>query len=33
LIDGGKFIWGRTLPRIFGDDQILATHEREESGG
>jgi len=33
LIDGGKFIWGRTLPRIFGDDQILATHGREESGG
>jgi diguanylate cyclase (GGDEF)-like protein len=28
LIDGGKFIWGRTLPRIFGDDQIAATHSR-----
>jgi len=32
LIDGGKFIWGRTLPRIFGDDQFAATRSRPESG-
>ncbi len=33
LIDVGKFIWGRTLPRIFGDDQFTATRSRPESGG
>jgi len=31
LIDGGKFIWGRTLPRIFGDDQFTAARSRPES--
>jgi hypothetical protein len=33
LIDGGKFIWGRTLPRIFGDDQFAVIRSRPESGG
>jgi diguanylate cyclase (GGDEF)-like protein len=28
LIDGGKFIWGRALPRIFGDDRFVATRSR-----
>lgn len=31
LIDVGKFIWGRTLPRIFGDDQFAAPRSRRES--
>ena len=30
LIDGGKFIWGRALPRLFGDDQFVAVHSRRE---
>jgi diguanylate cyclase (GGDEF)-like protein len=32
LIDGGKFIWGRTLSHIFGDDQFTAARSRPESG-
>jgi diguanylate cyclase (GGDEF)-like protein len=32
LIDGGKFIWGRTLPRIFGDDEFAVTRSRPEPG-
>ncbi len=33
LIDVGKFIWGRALPRIFGDDQFVAPRAPRESGG
>lgn len=33
LIDVGKFIWGRALPRIFGDDQFVASRAPRESGG
>ena len=29
LIDGGKFIWGRALPHIFGDDQFVASRLRQ----
>lgn len=33
LIDGGKFIWGRALTRIFADDQFPDTRSRPEFGG
>lgn len=33
LIDGGKFIWGRALPRLFGDDQFVAVRSRPDEPG
>jgi diguanylate cyclase (GGDEF)-like protein len=32
LIDGGKFIWGRAIPRIFGDDEFAAARSRQKFG-
>jgi hypothetical protein len=32
LIDGGKFIWGRALTRIFADDQFPGMRSRPEFG-